>query len=123
MMFEYRAQCLNVVDGDTVDLLVDLGFHDYRKERFRVLGVDTPELRAKEAAVRERAQAARAQVIEWLKPAVANLAVWPLRIRTERDPDSFGRYLAAVWFVGDTGTERELGAALVTAGLAVPYNP
>ena len=42
-MFTYKAIVTRVVDGDTFDAEVDLGFRTYRRERFRLLDVDTPE--------------------------------------------------------------------------------
>lgn len=44
-MYEYKAQLHNVVDGDTVDLKVDLGFKTFIIERFRLLGFDAPEMK------------------------------------------------------------------------------
>lgn len=42
-MYQYRAKILNVVDGDTFDVDIDLGFHIHIHERVRLLNVDTPE--------------------------------------------------------------------------------
>ena len=42
-MYEYKAIITNVVDGDTFDMDIDLGFHIHIHERVRLLGVDTPE--------------------------------------------------------------------------------
>jgi micrococcal nuclease len=42
-MYEYKAEVYNVVDGDTVDVIVDLGFKIYTKQRIRLAGIDTPE--------------------------------------------------------------------------------
>ena len=42
-MYEYRCQIMRVVDGDTVDLEVDLGYHVSLSIRGRLLGIDTPE--------------------------------------------------------------------------------
>jgi micrococcal nuclease len=42
-MWQYKAQLIKAVDGDTVDLMVDLGFKIYSKIRVRLSGVDTPE--------------------------------------------------------------------------------
>jgi micrococcal nuclease len=42
-MYEYKAEVLRVVDADTFDLLVDVGFSITLKERFRLNGVDAPE--------------------------------------------------------------------------------
>ena len=95
----FRARCLKVVDGDTVDLYVDMGFHSYRKERFRLLDIDTPELRDRDPEERAAAKAAKEEMIDLLKPGETDTE-WPLRITTLPDPDSFGRYLARIymWF-------------------------
>ena len=43
-MWQYRAEVVRVVDGDTLDLKVDLGFYVYHQVRVRLKGVDTPEI-------------------------------------------------------------------------------
>ena len=48
-MYEYRCKILRIVDGDTVDVDVDLGFGTWmHKERVRLLGIDTPESRTRD---------------------------------------------------------------------------
>ena len=48
-MYEYNAELDRVVDGDTVDVNIDLGFGIWiRDERVRVMGIDTPELRSRD---------------------------------------------------------------------------
>ena len=45
-MYEYRCKVLKVIDGDTVDIDIDLGFGTWiRNERVRIMGIDTPESR------------------------------------------------------------------------------
>ena len=47
-MYEYRTNLLKVVDGDTVDVDIDLGFGIWlRNERVRIMGIDTPESRTR----------------------------------------------------------------------------
>ena len=47
-MYEYKAKLLKVVDGDTVDVDIDLGFGVWlRNERVRIMGIDTPESRTR----------------------------------------------------------------------------
>ena len=43
-MFTYAAKPIDVIDGDTVDLLIDLGFGVHIKERCRLYGIDAPEM-------------------------------------------------------------------------------
>ena len=48
-MYEYKAKVLRVVDGDTVDVDIDLGFGVWmHKERVRMMGIDTPESRTRD---------------------------------------------------------------------------
>lgn len=122
---EYRAQCLNVVDGDTVDLLVDCGHHNYCINRYRITKINTDELNSPVEATRDHAEAALNQVREWIKPVptaerMMSLDVWPLRIVTKKNPDGFGRWLADIFFMQD-GKEVNVGDELLRLGLAKPY--
>ena len=47
-MFEYNATIVRVVDGDTVDALVDLGFDTWKKVRIRMHGINAPESRTRD---------------------------------------------------------------------------
>lgn len=123
MTVEHRAVCVNVVDGDTWDFLVDRGFHDYKLSRFRLYGYDAYELRRGTEEEKEKGQDAKQLCIEWLQPlgvkSVFDISKWPLRIKTYKDPGNFGRWLANVWFMGEDGEEKHLGDELVKAGVAV----
>ena len=101
-IYEYRAKCVRVIDGDTVDLDVDLGFHMRALTRFRLLGVNTPELRGGDADTKLAAQAAkkRAQELLFAVPEDNSFPV-DLLIHTEK-ADSFGRWLASVMIFTDT---------------------
>ena len=47
-MYEYRVNILKVIDGDTVDVDIDLGINTWiKKERVRIMGIDTPESRTR----------------------------------------------------------------------------
>ena len=86
-LYHYRARLIRVVDGDTIDVDLDLGFHLRARHRLRLLGVDTPErgepgFAEATATVRQRLEAAQ------------ELVVWTVK------PDSFGRWLASVWADG-----------------------
>ena len=65
-MFVYNATILRVVDGDTVDALVDLGFSTHRKIRVRLYGINTPESRTRDLAEKKLGLAAKARLIEIL---------------------------------------------------------
>ena len=60
-MYEYRTKVVRVVDGDTVDVDIDLGFGVWlRKSRIRLLGVDTPESRTRDLVEKKYGLAAKA---------------------------------------------------------------
>jgi micrococcal nuclease len=108
-MYEYRARCTKVVDGDTYDFEVDLGFYIVHKIRVRLKDVDTPELRARSEEQRKHAQEATVFAAEHLLGAESP---W-VTIRTEKDKIGiYGRYTATVTF--DDG--RDLGSMLKEAG-------
>ena len=61
-MYEYRARLVKVVDGDTVDVDIDLGFGIWMKdERVRIMGIDTPESRTRDKVEKLFGKAASAR--------------------------------------------------------------
>ena len=66
-MFIYNAKCLKVVDGDTVDATVDLGFDTWKKIRIRLVGTNTPESRTRDLEEKARGLAAKNFLIDLLK--------------------------------------------------------
>lgn len=119
--YVYRAQLVRVIDGDTYDMIADLGFgleHGHASDvpfRVRLLGVNTPELRRGSVEHRAAGRAATEYVRHWF--TAAGPKEWPLMIRTSKD-DSFGRWLAEVWRTGDSAN---LGDDLLAHGHAVTY--
>lgn len=104
-MYEYRAECVKVVDGDTVRMRVDLGFHLTFTDNFRLAGVDTPELRSRDEGERSRAQKAKAAVEALLA------SDRELMIRTEKS-DKYGRWLAHLYVKVDTNASRVIATAM-----------
>ncbi len=47
-MYQYKAQIIDVYDGDTVTAMVDLGFYHFQQMKFRLYGINTPEIRGEE---------------------------------------------------------------------------
>tara|TARA_Y100000289_G_scaffold54376_1_gene56766 strand:- start:39 stop:437 length:399 start_codon:yes stop_codon:yes gene_type:complete len=67
-MYEYRCKVSRVVDGDTVDVDIDLGFGVWlHKERVRVLGIDTPESRTRDKEEKKYGLAAKAFVKDFFR--------------------------------------------------------
>lgn len=108
-MFEYTAIVVRIVDGDTVDLDVDLGFKTRRKDRFRLEGIDTPEVRTKDKIEKAAGLAASARLAE-LIPVGSEVTV-----RTNK-PGKYGRWIATILKDGV-----DINQQLVKEGHAVPY--
>ena len=66
-MFEYNAEVLRVVDGDTLDARIDLGFDVHVKKRIRLHGIDTWESRTRDAEEKEKGIAAKSRLVELLQ--------------------------------------------------------
>jgi len=84
-----RGVCLNVVDGDTADFLLDLGWYQYAYVSLRLAGVDAPELRGVDAAERKRARQARRRLS-------ALVLRRPVLVESHREGWTFGRFVADV---------------------------
>ena len=107
--WSWDASAIRIVDGDTLDVVIDCGFHATRLERIRLLGINCPEM--SEVAGRK----AKEYTMQWINDAwIPN---WSLVIQTHKT-DAFGRYLAMIWRKTD---KRCLNDDLVAAGHAVPY--
>lgn len=108
----FKATCTKVVDGDTIDCTVDLGFQMTTKQRFRLHGINTPELHSKDPLLKEKAQAAKV----FLTDLILNET---LMVQTYKS-DSFGRYLANIFIpIADRPTEyTNINDLLVVAGFA-----
>ena len=98
-MFTYAAKLIEVIDGDTVDLLIDLGFGVHVKERCRLYGIDAPEMPT------EAGKAAKAY-LESLIGAARELFVATRKMtrKPKEKTDKYGRYLA-VLYDGISGME------------------
>ena len=90
MIYIYKASLIRVVDGDTVDLIIDLGFDTSRKERFRLYGIDAPEIRF------EAGKAAKAWLEDALMPLEA-IYVQTIQLSTKAKRDKYGRFLAVLY--------------------------
>ena len=68
-MFEYNAKLIRIVDGDTVDAMVDLGFSTWKKIRVRLYGINTPECRTRDKEEKKKGLAAKARLTDLLEMA------------------------------------------------------
>ena len=66
-MYEYKALVERVVDGDTIDVIIDLGFKTWKKVRVRMEGINTPESRTRDLEEKKQGLAAKDRLVEILK--------------------------------------------------------
>ena len=111
-LYHYSAEVTRVVDGDTVDAFVDLGFDMHSKQRVRLFGINTHECRTRDKEEKKRGFAAKARLKEMLSEE-KNKCV----IKTRLDKKGkFGRVLG-VLYVND----KDLNYQLVKEGHAKNY--
>ena len=101
----YEAEVIRWVDGDTVDLRVDLGFRTWEETRFRLYGIDTPE----------RGQPGYSEATAFAQSLAPIGVTFP--IETLKDPDKYGRWLLVI-HLGDNDS---VNSQLVQNGHAAPY--
>ena len=111
-MYIYSAHVTKVIDGDTIEIDLDLGFGVwYRNQRVRLNGIDTPESRTKDKDEKNRGELSKSK----LKELVENKIV---KITTAIDPDDkFGRILAII----ETKEGINVNEWLITNNYAVDY--
>ncbi len=114
-LYHYRATLRRVVDGDTIDVDVDLGFNIKYSERVRFLGVNTPESRTRDLEEKKRGLAAKAFVETWLEEKTGNQ---PIIQTTVDKKGKFGRILGRI--LSEDG--ECLNDTLLTEGHAVVYD-
>ena len=99
-MYEYKISRLNqIVDGDTIDVDIDLGFDISLNKRVRLAGIDTPETHTKDEHEKKLGLEAK----EWLKLQLKDKEAEYIRIKTEK-PDStekYGRILGWLYIGND----------------------
>jgi len=94
-LYEYNAKIVDVVDGDTFDLEVDLGFKIFHKVRVRLLGIDTPEKRG------NKEKHLGLLCTEYAKRFIGKDVVINSVKDTDINTDSFGRWLVHLYFAED----------------------
>jgi micrococcal nuclease len=114
-MHEYKAKLLRVVDGDTLDAEIDLGFNVFIKERVRLYGIDTWESRTRDLEEKKKGLAAKAR----LKELIYNK---PFVIKThKKQKGKYGRILGEIFIKGEGLDEINVNDLLFEEGHACKY--
>jgi|TARA_R110000782_G_scaffold155051_5_gene247340 micrococcal nuclease len=115
-MYEYRVKKLiKVVDGDTIDVEIDLGFDISITQRVRLAGIDTPESRTKDLVEKELGL----EVKELLKHKLEEATT--IVIKTEK-PDSTGKFGRVIGWLHLDNAEESFNKTLIATGYAWEYD-
>ena len=111
--WRYAAQLDRVIDGDTVDAMIDLGFSTHRKIRIRFYGINTPESRTRDKAEKKRGKAAPARLKEILDAEEGAFVIRSLGV------GKYGRCLGVLFTesLGETSVQQ----TLINEGHGVEY--
>ena len=114
----YRAKLVRVVDGDTVDALIDVGFDIWVKKRIRYRGVDTWESRTRNLEEKKKGLAAKARNKELLESVSSKSGYFRIK---SYGTGKYGRVLADLFIQDKEGTTININKQLIKEGHAYVY--
>jgi len=114
----YRAKLERVVDGDTVDALIDVGFDIWVKKRIRFMGVDAWESRTRDLEEKKKGLAAKARVIELLQETSSKPGYFRLK---SHGVGKYGRVLGEIFIQDEKGKQYNINEQLKLEGHAYEY--
>lgn len=112
-LYHYRATVVRVVDGDTVDVMLDLGFNVSLKERVRLYGINAPESRTRDKAEKVKGLAAKDFVVEWTEDHADDIFI----VTRIDKRGKYGRILGTI--MNESG--ENLNELMIKEGHAVEY--
>ena len=112
-LYHYRAKVLRVVDGDTVDVMLDLGFNVSLKERVRLYGINAPESRTRDKSEKVKGLAAKDFVVEWTADRADDIVI----VTRIDKRGKYGRILGTIM----TESGENLNEIMIKEGHAVEY--
>ena len=110
-MYEYKGKITRVVDGDTVDCTLNLGFNIHHSCRVRLLGIDTPESRT-----RDREEKARGLLSKQALKDLLTDKDFVIKTHKKNAKGKFGRVLGEIWI-----EEKNINKEMIELGYAVEY--
>ena len=115
----YKAKLDRVVDGDTVDALIDVGFDIWFKKRIRFKGVDTWESRTRNLEEKALGLKAKARTKELLEKVSSKSGYFRIK---SYGLGKYGRVLADVFIMDKNGKQWNVNETLITEGHAYIYD-
>ena len=118
--YNFRVtEIVKVLDGDTIDVIIDLGFDLYKKERVRIAGVDTPEKRTRDLEEKALGQDATDWMKEHLDGAISGEDHLVIRTELDGGVGKYGRLLGWL-YIGDDLVS--LNEQMIEEGYAWSYD-
>ena len=114
----YRGKLERVVDGDTIDALIDVGFDVWVKKRIRYKGIDTWESRTRNLEEKKLGLAAKARNKQLLEEVSSKSGYFRLK---SYGVGKYGRVLADIFIMDANGVQINVNQALITEGHAYVY--
>ena len=115
----YRAKLDRVVDGDTVDALIDVGFDIWFKKRIRFMGLDTWESRTRDLEEKKKGLAAKARTKELLEKVSSKSGYFRLK---SHGLGKYGRVLGEIFIMDKDGKQWNVNETLIAEGHAYVYD-
>ena len=112
-LYHYRAKVLRVVDGDTVDVMLELGFNVSLKERVRLYGINAPESRTRDKLEKVKGLAAKDFVVKWTEDRADEIVI----VTRIDKRGKYGRVLGTIM----TESGENLNELMIKEGHAVEY--
>ena len=117
-MYEYKCREIKkIVDGDTLDVVLDLGFNIFHSCRVRMAGIDTPESRTRDLDEKARGKLAKEFLKNWVTEYENNKKNIVIKTKKEKAKGKFGRVLGELWVEGVNVNED-----MMESYHAVPYS-
>ena len=114
----YRGKLERVVDGDTIDALIDVGFDIWVKKRIRYKGIDTWESRTRDLAEKEKGLQAKARNKELLMEVSSKSGYFRLK---SFGVGKYGRVLGEIYIEDKEGKQYNINKTLISEGHAYVY--
>ena len=113
-MYEYKCFTVRVVDGNTIDAEIDLGFNVLVRQRIKLFGIDVPNIKSNDETEKSRAALARNRLIELLGKEFICQTIMNKRGKA-------GRILGHVYVIDANGQKLNINDMLIEEGFATKF--
>jgi len=115
----YKGKLERVVDGDTIDAMIDVGFNTWVRKRIRYMGIDTWESRTRDLDEKKKGLAAKARNKELLEEVSSKSGYFRLK---SHGVGKYGRVLGEIFIMDNNGKQYSINETLKTEGHAYEYH-